>query len=316
VTLDGGARLGYDRLLLATGGRPRLLPGTQDLPGVRMLRTLADVPALQAELAAGRSVLVIGAGLVGAEVAASARALGSPVTVLEAADLPMARLLPPAIGQVYADLHRDQGVDLHTGVAVDRVKPTGDGVVVTAADGRRWVAELVLVALGMVPETTLAARAGLAVANGIVVDASCATSAPDVFAAGDVANAPNLVLGGRHRSEHWQHAQNQGTAAGREMAGLDVSFDEVPWCWSEQYAVNLQVTGWPSAADEVAVRGDLDALDFLAVFARDGRLTGAVGIGRPAEVRTMRRLIAEAPYAGMDLLADEGIDLGAARVGV
>jgi 3-phenylpropionate/trans-cinnamate dioxygenase ferredoxin reductase subunit len=307
VTLDDGARLGYDRLLLATGGRARLLPGTRDLPGVRTLRTLADVPTLRGELAEGRSVLVIGAGLIGAEVAASARALGCSVTMLEAADLPLARLLPPSIGRVYAALHRNRGVELHTGVAVDRIESVAEGVLVTAADGRRWEAQLAVVAVGMVPNTGLAERAGLAVADGIVVDASCATSAPDVFAAGDVANAPNLVLGGRHRVEHWQHAQNQGAVAARAMLGLDVSFDEVPWCWSEQYEVNLQVTGWPTAADDVAVRGDLEALDFLAVFSRGGRLTGAVGIGRPADVRTIRRLIAEAPFSdgGTDLvLAD------------
>ncbi|MGH3951061.1 MAG: oxidoreductase C-terminal domain-containing protein, partial [Pseudonocardiaceae bacterium] len=172
-----------------------------------------------------------------------------------------------------------------------------------------WLADTVVVAIGMAPRTELAEQAGIAVDNGIVVDEFFHTSAPGVYAGGDVANQPNLVLGGRHRVEHWQSAQEQGAAVAKSMLGDRTPFARVPWCWSEQYGVNLQVTGWPAAGDDLTVRGDVTALDFTAIFHREGRLVGAVGVNRAAEVRALRRLVTEAPYAEADVLADPGTDL-------
>jgi NADPH-dependent 2,4-dienoyl-CoA reductase/sulfur reductase-like enzyme len=296
VGLADGSSLPFDRLLLATGGRAR---APWQAPGVRTLRSLADVPQLAAELAAGVPVVIVGAGLIGSEIAASARGAGCPVTLLEAASLPLPRLLPPLLGEMYADVHRREGTELHTGVSVVSIgeAPGGAGTTVQAADGRSWTAPVVVVAVGMQPCTELAEAAGIELASpddggGILVDACGRTSVEGVFAAGDVANQPRPVLGGRHRVEHWQGAQNHGTAVGRVMAGGDVPFEEVPWCWSDQYGLNLQVAGWPDAAHELVVHGSLDDRDFIAYLLDDGRVRGVVSIGRPRDVRAAKEWIA------------------------
>lgn len=296
VTLSDGERLDYHRLLLATGGRPRVL-GSGPLPdGVFTLRSLADVAPLRARLAAGASLLVVGAGLVGAEVAASAVALGCEVTLLEAARTPLGRLLAPQVATVYTELHRSHGVKVHTEVGITGFGRDCTQVVATGTGGQCFTADAVVLAVGMEPVTGLATAAGLAVDNGIVVDEYGATSAPGVYAAGDVANLPNLQLGGRYRGEHWQQAQNHGTAVARAMLGDPRPFTEVPWCWSEQYGVNLQVAGWPQADDHIEVHGSLADLDFVAVHSRAGRLTGAVAVNRAAQLRQLRTMIEQDPY--------------------
>ncbi|MCW2800081.1 MAG: FAD-dependent oxidoreductase [Aeromicrobium sp.] len=295
VYLAEGEDVAYDQVLIATGGRARS-PWTAS--GIRTLRTLADVPQLQAELAAGTSIIVVGAGLIGSEIAASARGLGCEVTLLETAALPLPRLLPPELGQMYVDLHKSEGTDLHTSVTVESITDENGQNVVRADDGRSWSAQVVVVAVGMVPNVELAEAAGIEIATandggGIAVDAHGRTSAPDVFAAGDVANLPNAVLGGRHRVEHWQGAQNHGTSVGKNMATVETPFVEVPWCWSDQYAHTLQVTGWPLATHELVVRGSLADHDFCAYLLEDGVVRGAVAMGRPGDVRTARGWIAE-----------------------
>lgn len=299
VELDGGRDLAYDNLLIATGGR-----AANPWPdaGTRTLRDLADVPRLQRDLTAGTPVVIVGAGLIGSEIAASARGLGCEVTLLEAAPLPLPRLLPPELGQMYVDLHRTNGTELHTGVTVESVRDKDGLTVVRAADGRTWTAPVVVVAVGMRPHIELAAAAGIVIAGaedggGILVDAHGRTSVEGVFAAGDVANQPRPVLGGRHRVEHWQGAQNHGTAVGKVMAGGVEAFEEVPWCWSDQYDATLQITGWPQDAlargtHELVVEGSIDARDFIAYFLDDGIVRGAVSIGRPRDIRTARGLIA------------------------
>ena len=301
VRLADGEDVAYDQLLLATGGRARS-PWTAS--GIRTLRSLADAPRLQSELTPGGHLIVVGAGLIGSEIAASARTLGCEVTLLETAALPLPRLLPPALGELYVELHKSEGTDLHTGVTVASIEDDGGETVVRAADGRTWSAPVVVVAVGMEPNVELAEAAGLEVANGIVVDAFGRTSAPDVFAAGDVANQPNGVLGGRHRVEHWQGAQNHGTAIGKVMAGGEEPFVEVPWAWSDQYGHNLQVTGWPEASHELVVHGSLDDRDFIAYLLDDGVVRGAVGIGRPRNIRAAEKWIA----AGQRL--DDALEAG------
>lgn len=299
VTLRIGERvesiddLDADQVLLATGGQARTFG---ELPaGVRTLRALADVDDVRAGIASGADLVVVGAGLIGSEIAASARELGCDVTLLETAPLPLARVLPPQLGQMYVDLHKAAGVELHTGVAVTGIEEAGGLTVVRGDDGRSWSAPLVVLAVGMVPDTTLAEKAGLELdpAGGIVVDELGRTSREGVFAAGDVASMPNTLVGDRHRPEHWQHAQNHGTAVGRAMAGAGEPFDEVPWAWSDQYGHMLQLTGWPSAEHDVEIRGSVDDHDFTAYFLQDGVLRGAVGIGRPREIRAARVWIAE-----------------------
>lgn len=305
VVLGDGARIAYDRLVLATGGRARRLGEPSER--VHTLRSAADVPRLREALQAAGRLVVVGAGLVGSEIAASARAMGCDVTLLETASLPLPRLLPAALGQMYVGLHKEHGTDLCTDVEVVRLAERGDEVVVTAADGRSWSAPVVVVAVGMDPSVEVAAAAGVEVGNGILVDASGRTSVPGIYAAGDVANRPEPVLGGRCRIEHWQGAQNHGIAVGRAVAGEEVAFGEVPWCWSDQYSANLQVVGWPRASDVHVVRGSLEERDFTAFFVREERLVGAVTIGRPHDVRTARRLIAERARVRPDALADDSV---------
>lgn len=295
VQLDEGTELRYDQLLIATGGRAR---SPWHASGVRTLRDLADVPRLHEELTAQVPAVIVGAGLIGSEIAASARELGCPVTLLESASLPLPRLLPPQLGAMYLDLHRTEGTEVHTDVLVASIEDGPAGPIVRVTDGRTWTAPVVVVAVGMEPNVELAEAAGIAVAGaedggGILVDDRGRTSAPGVFAAGDVANQPNHLLGGRQRVEHWQGAQNHGTAVGKNLAGADAPFGEVPWCWSDQYGTNLQVTGWPQASHELVVHGSLEERDFIAYLLDAGVVRGAVSIGRPRDIRTARAWIAE-----------------------
>ena len=302
--LTDGEQIAYDQLLLATGGRART---PWDVSGVRTLRTVADGSRLQDEMAAGKHLIVVGAGLIGSEIAASARGMGCEVTLLETGSVPLPRLLPPELAQMYIDLHKDNGTELHTSVTVESIID-GEEMVVRSDDGRSWSGPVVVVAVGMLPNIELAERAGLVIAppedgGGILVDEYGHTSAAGVFAAGDVANQPTPpfldgALGGRHRVEHWQGAQNHGTAVGKNMAfhrtDLDETpFVEVPWCWSDQYGLILQVVGWPLATHELVVRGSLDDHDFTAYLLENGVVRGAVGMGHPKEIRSARRWIAD-----------------------
>ncbi|MET0468040.1 MAG: FAD-dependent oxidoreductase [Aeromicrobium sp.] len=293
VLLDTGDPLPFDDLLIATGGRAS---SPWQASAVRTLRDLADVPQLRDELVRGSSVVIVGAGLIGSEIAASARQMGCEVTLLEAAPLPLPRLLPPQLGQMYVEMHKREGTDLQTGVEIDAVLDVDGATVVHAVDGRTWSAPVVVVAVGMQPHVELAAAAGITLAapedgGGILVDAHGRTSVDGIFAAGDVANQPRPVLGGRLRVEHWQGAQNHGTAVGRVMAGGSDAFAEVPWCWSDQYDANLQVVGWPQGTHELVVDGSIDDHDFIAYLLDDGIVHGAVSIGRPRDIRTARAWI-------------------------
>lgn len=302
VELDDGSTVGYGQLLLATGGRARNpWPG----PRVRTLRDIADAEALLAALDGIRHVAVVGAGLVGSEIAASLRELDRDVTLLESGALPLPRLLPAELAQRYVALHASHGTKLETSVDVTAITEDDDEVVVSAADGRQWRAGLAIVAVGMEPDLTLAGQ--LDTDGGIVVDWRGRASAEGVYAAGDVAVRPSSFVDRPFRAEHWQSAQNHGTAVGRAMAGEQVRFDEVPWSWSDQYGVNLQVTGWPDATDHLVVRGDADGDSFSAFYLRDGVLRGAVTIGRPADVRAARALVASRARVSAALLADPSV---------
>jgi len=297
-----GERIGYDRLVLATGGRARN-PFRGDR--LRTLRGLSDLPL---QVGPDEPVLIVGAGLVGSECAASLRSLGYDVTLLETAPLPLPRLLPGSLAERYVALHKSNGVDLQTDVTVSGVVEDGDQVHVRASDGRSWTAGLVLVAVGMEPNTELAAAAGVRLeAGGIAVDWSGATNLPGVYAAGDVVARPSSHIEGAFRHEHWQGAQNHGTAVGRAVAGEAVVFDEVPWCWSDQFGQSLQVTGWTDG--DLVVRGEVEGTDFSAFFVRDGLLRGAVALGRPADVRAARTLIDARAAVDPARLADPVVPL-------
>ncbi|MDW8009840.1 MAG: FAD-dependent oxidoreductase [Chloroflexota bacterium] len=309
VELSSGERLSFDKLLLATGGRVRRLevPGA-DLEGIHYLRTVDDSEALARELRPGRRLAIVGAGFIGSEVAASAREKGLEVTMIEVLPLPLQKALGPEVGRIYADIHRQHGVELVLGEGVERFEGDSRLQAVVTSTGRRIECDLALVGVGIVPATELAEAAGLAVDNGIVVNEFCQTSHPDVYAAGDVANFYSPVLGRRLRVEHWHNAQNQGVAAARSMLRGE-PYAEVPWFWSDQYDLNMQYVGFADAWDRVVFRGDVEARRFTAFYLRQGRLEAALAINRPRDIRAARELIQARAALDPERLADESQDL-------
>lgn len=300
VTLDDGERLtGTRGVLLATGATPRRVPGLEPGAGVHELRTIDDCLALRRDLDAGPSrVVVVGAGFIGAEVAATCRALGLDVTVLEALPVPMVRGLGPKIGGVLAELHRDHGVDLRTGVGVERVDRRERVERVHLADGSAVEADVVVVGIGVVPATGWLEASGLTVDNGVVCDATL-LAAPGIVAAGDLCRWPNVRFDAEstRRLEHWTNAAEQGQAAAARLLATDaeaVAFDPVPFVWSDQYDVKIQVVGDVRADDDLEiVDGSFDDRRFVAAVGREGRLVGAVAFSRPRALMQLRRLVVE-----------------------
>ena len=304
LSLANDARLAFDGLVLATGSTPRLLPNQPELAtnngmkGLFVLRTLDDAMALRTALDAGPKVVVIGAGFIGAEVAATCRGRGLDVTMLEALPQPMVRGLGPELGAVIADMHRDHGVDLRTGVGVEAIE--GDRRVerVRLADGAVIAADVVLVAVGVVPDTAWLDGSGLTLDNGIVCDETC-LAAPGVAAAGDVARFPNRLFDGDlMRLEHWTNATEQGVHAARRLlagdAASDLAFAPVPFVWSDQYDRKIQTVGVVSAdADLHVAHGSYSERQFVALFGRRGRIVGALGFNRARQVMQYRKLIAD-----------------------
>lgn len=283
VTLADGSRVEYARLLLTTGSSPRQLsvPGAR-LEGVRYLRTVRDSEAIKAAIAQASSVAVIGAGWIGLEVAAAARQAGAQVTVLESADLPLLRVLGRECAEVFAALHRDHGVDLRFGVQVTEITGAGGRVTgVRLADGRDIHADVVIVAIGIVPNTEIARAAGLHVDDGVRVDAALRSSDPDIFAAGDVASAFHPLIGKHVRVEHWANALNQPQAAAKSMLGQDVSYDRLPYFFTDQYDLGMEYSGYvePDEYDQVVFRGDVDRREFIAFWlAQNGRVLAGMNV--------------------------------------
>jgi NADPH-dependent 2,4-dienoyl-CoA reductase/sulfur reductase-like enzyme len=296
LALAGGERLGFDGLVIATGATPRRLPGGPTLAGVHVLRTLDDALALRAELARGPRVAVIGAGFIGAEVAATCRARGLAVTLIEALPRPLARALPAALGEVIEGLHRDHGVDVRCGAGVARLEGRGRVEAVALSDGARVPADVVVVGIGVAPETAWLDGSGLELRDGVICDSTC-LAAPGVVAAGDCARWPNPLFGEEMRVEHWTHAVEQGEAAARRLLAGDgeaAPFAPVPYFWSDQYDRKLQFAGRARADDELhVVQGALAERRFVAVVGRAGRLVGAFAMNRPAALIKLKKQIAD-----------------------
>jgi len=296
VTLDDGEPLAYDGLVIATGATPRWLPGTEGLGGVHVLRTMDECLTLRAELEAASRVCVVGAGFIGAEVAASARVRGLDVTVLEALPAPLARAFPAEMGAACAALHLDQGVDLRCGVTVAGFEGDDRVTGVRLGDGSVVEADVVVVGVGVAPETGWLESSGLPLDNGVVCDSTCATAAPGVVAAGDIARWPNNLFGETMRVEHWSNAVEQGAAAARRILagpGEAVDFAPVPYFWSDQYDAKIQFLGRCRPSDEVRiVDGSIEERRFVALFGRDGRLFGALAFNRPRLLMAYRKLLA------------------------
>lgn len=290
VRLGTGEVLGYDSLLLATGARARSIDTASTR--VHTLRTRADIAALQAAITAGGSLLIIGGGLIGCEVAATVRGLGARVTLLNAGPALMDRVVPAAVSELMRRIHAEHGVVVENDVVTTQLVDAGAGVTATAADGRTWSAAAALVAVGSVPETGLAEAAGIAVNDGIVIDQHYRTSAAGVFAAGDATTGFHPLRGEFERGQHWNSAVTAGAAAALSILGHPATPAEVPWGWTDQHGVSMQFAGWLHPHDELIVDGDLDGKDFLAVALREQRPVGAVAMRRPRELRAIRPLIA------------------------
>ncbi len=309
LRLADGHELAWDRLLLTTGGRVRRLdlPGA-DLANIHTLRTVDDSRAITAGLTPGARAVIVGGGFIGLEVAASARRRGAEVTVLEAADRLMGRAVAPEVAALFVDLHRAAGVEVRLGAAVAGFEGTAAVKAVATGDGDH-PADLAVVGIGIAPETELAAAAGLAVDNGVVVDEHCRTSAPDIFAAGDATNHFNPRYGRHMRLESWHNAQNQAIAAARAMCGDDAPYAEVPWFWSDQFDANLQMAGVPATWDETVSRGDQVQRNFISFQIAGGRVVGATAINRARDMTVARRLIARESPVTLAALADEDTPL-------
>jgi len=287
VTLEPGGPLRYDRLLLATGSRPRRLdvPGA-DLAGIRYLRTLPDADDLVADLPAAPRVVVVGGGWIGLETAAAARSHGCEVTVVELDSAPLRRVLGDEVAAVFADLHRSHGVTFHFGSGVAEFRGDGGRLrAVVLTDGTELPADLAIVGVGITPVTELAEAGGLALDNGVATDAWLRTSDPDVYAAGDVAAVAHPSLGRRIRVEHWANALNGGTAAGRAMLGDPAPYDRIPYFFTDQYDLGMEYSGWvpPDAPVEVTIRGDTSIVDghapaFVALWTADGRVLAGMNV--------------------------------------
>ncbi|MGW4251458.1 NAD(P)/FAD-dependent oxidoreductase [Streptomyces californicus] len=304
VQLGDGTVIHYDKLLLATGSEPRRLdiPGT-DLAGVHHLRRLAHADRLRNVLAAlGRDnghLVIAGAGWIGLEVAAAARGYGAEVTVVESEPTPLHQVIGPELGQIFSELHASHGVRFHFGARLTEI--TGqDGMVLAARtdDGEEHPAHDVLAAIGAAPRTALAEAAGLETADraqggGIAVDASLRTSDPHIYAAGDVAAASHPLLGARLRVEHWANALNGGPAAARAMLGQDVTYDRVPYFFSDQYDLGLEYSGWapPGSYDEVIIRGDAGKREFIAFWLKDRRVLAGMNVNVWDVTETIQELI-------------------------
>ena len=280
VTTDTD-ELGFDRLLLATGSSARRVPALEagGAP-VAYLRTIDDSDRLRAALENRQRLVVVGGGWIGLEVAATARSAGCEVTVVEMLDVPLERVLGPEVGAVFAQLHRDHGVDLRTGVSVSAVERDGEGARVSLADGSTLAADLVVIGAGAVPDLDLARDAGLDVEDGVVADSRLRTSHPDVYVAGDIALAEHPRLRRRVRVEHWDNAAEQGRAAAANLLGADRAYDRLPYFFTDQYDLGMEYLGHvpPGSPVEVVLHGDVDGRVFTAFWALEGRVVAGMQV--------------------------------------
>lgn len=313
VILDGGDELRYDRLLLTTGSRVRRLdlPGA-GLEGVLYLRTVDDVHALRERFAPGRRLAVVGGGYIGLEVAAVAAGAGLDVTVLEMAPHLMARVVAPEVAEFFAALHRGHGVRVRTGVRVEGFAGRGEVAAVLCGGGERVAADLVLVGVGIVPNVELAREAELACAGddeggGIRVDENARTGDPRVFAAGDCTSHPSALVGRRVRLESVHNAVEQAKAAAAALCGAPRPYEQVPWFWSDQYDVKLQIAGLSAGHDRVVLRGDPASGSFAACYLRDGVLIAVDAVRSPRDFMGAKRPIAARARIPPERLADAAV---------
>ena len=307
VVTASGTEVRASAVLLATGGTPRTV-GDANGERIHHLRTRDDADRLRGALSASGSLVVVGAGFIGAEIASAARAKGVEVTVLEAADQPMQRALGTRLGEFCAGLQRAQGVDLRLATGVTAVRETADGVAVDTTSGE-ILADEAVIAVGITPNTAVAEASGIACENGVLVDASGRTSMTGVWAAGDVANQDHPQVDGRIRVEHFDNASKQASVAAQSMLGTDVTNSDPHWYWSDQFGVNIQGVGQPHPGDEMVVRGDLDSDRFTVFFVREGAVSAVFAVNDEETVGLARELVNMGLHVPTDLLSDPERDL-------
>ncbi|WP_432260646.1 NAD(P)/FAD-dependent oxidoreductase [Cupriavidus sp. TMH.W2] len=311
IETANGESIAYDKLILCTGGKARHLavPGADSAP-VYTLRRIEDALALAPALVPGRAIVVIGGGWIGLEVAATARKKGAEVTVVEAQGRLCGRTVPVQVSEHLLALHQSHGTRVLLGAAVEKICRSADGrSVVGLTDGSELPCDAIVVGVGLVPNDYLARDSGLACDGGVIVDARCQTSDPDIFAAGDVAVTPNPWAGRRLRLESWQNAQEQGIAAARSALGLAVSYQPLPWFWSDQYDMNLQIYGMPSLTHRVVARGNPGADSFVLFYLDGNVVKAAIGHNAARDLRFARRLIEQNKPVDADQLADAGVPM-------
>jgi len=310
VRLRDGRTLAYDRLLLATGSRARVLaiPGA-DLPGVHYLRTITDVDGILAALAPSGRIVLIGAGYIGLEVAASARQRGFDVTVLEAADRVMSRTVSREVSAFYEACHRAAGVVIHCSAGVKTFHGASRVTAVETSDGRKFACDVAIVGVGVEPNVELASRAGLPCANGIVVDELAQTADPHIVAAGDCTNHPLPLVGQRVRLESVPNAIHQAKVAAATLVGVPTPYSEVPWFWSDQYDLKLQIAGLSTGYDEVVLRGNPAARSFAAFYLKGGQILAVDAVNSPREFIAGKKLVANRARVAPDVLRDAKVDL-------
>jgi 3-phenylpropionate/trans-cinnamate dioxygenase ferredoxin reductase subunit len=305
-----GDTIAFDKLVFATGARPRLLevPGVE-LDGIHYLRTIADVNAIRDQLTKGTQMAIVGAGYIGLEVAAVASQMGADVTVIEMEDRVMSRVVPPSLSEFYQKEHSSHGVKLVLSTGVTGFSGDGRVSAVDLASGDQTAAQLVVIGIGIVPNTELAADAGLEIDNGIVVDDHCRTSDPDIFAVGDCTQHPNDILGYRVRLESVHNAVEQAKTAASNICGEESSYAQVPWFWSDQYDLKLQIAGLSQGYDEVIVRGDPDSRSFSCLYLHGGQLIAVDAVNSPKDFMQSKALIAAHAVIDPELLADTDLEL-------
>jgi 3-phenylpropionate/trans-cinnamate dioxygenase ferredoxin reductase subunit len=310
VELDDGSDVAFDRLLLATGAEPRRLPiPGADLAGVLYLRSVEDSDALRARLTAGGSVVVVGSGWIGSEVAASARQKGLDVTVIDPLAVPLERVLGSEVGSIYRDIHADHGVNMLLGTGVEAFEGGQHVERVRTSDGRSLECDFVVVGVGVTPRTQLAADAGIAVGDGVTVDSRLMTDADGVFAAGDVAGAFHPLYDEHIRVEHWANALNQGPAAARGMLGKGEPYERLPYFFSDQYDVGMEYSGFAREWDRVVFRGDPATREFIAFWVVGDRVVAGMNVNVWDVTEPIQHLIRERVRVDDSRLADPDVSL-------
>jgi len=311
VRLASGADIAYQSLVLAVGARNRPLNVRgANLDGVMHLRTLDDAIALKARIQAAQDIIVVGGGFIGLELAAVARSLGKSVTVIEMQPRLMPRVVAPVVSEFYRELHGSRGVTVLCGATVTRIDGVGGTIrEARVSDGRSHAADLVLVGVGVVPNIELARDAGLIVGNGVVVDEYLRTSDPDIYAAGDCADHPNPFARGRVRLESVQNACDQARSVAAAIVGRPRRYEALPWFWTDQFDVRLQMAGLSQGHDRMVIRGHPELRKFSVFYFKDAELTAVDSINRPADHIFARKLLSAGVVVTPEQVADEGVDL-------